>query len=172
MRRQALTPTRFREAVQLCERAYGKDRDIAKLMREFEEATHVLLIDAHDCLISHALWVERWLTHSAGRTRSAYVELVATDPDHQQQGHASTVMLALGSAIASFDIGALSPSDQAFYARFGWETWRGPLFERCPDGAIIPSPAEETVMVLQRRGEPELDLDGPLTAPWRPGEVW
>ena len=170
--RQALTPARYREVVELCERAYAEDNDIADLIREFEDATHILLVGAHDRLVSHALWIERWLIHGTGRVRSAYVELVATDPEHQRHGHASTVMRALGSAIASFDIGALSPSDPAFYARFGWELWRGPLFEQRQNGVSVPSPAEEDVMVLQQLGRPQLDLDGPLTAPWRPGEIW
>ena len=46
--RPALTPVRYREAVELCERAYDEDDDIGDLMREFEDATHVLLVDAHD----------------------------------------------------------------------------------------------------------------------------
>ena len=170
--RQALTRARFREAVELCERAYGEENDIDDLMREFEDATHVLLIDVRDRLVSHALWIERWLIHGTGRVRTAYVELVATDPGRQGHGHASTIMRALGSAIASFDIGALSPSDPAFYARFGWETWRGPLFEQRQNGKFVPSPADEAVMVLQRSGGPQLDFDGRLTAPWRPGEIW
>ena len=170
--RQSLTPARYREVVELCERAYAEDDDIADLMREFEEATHVLLIDVHDRLVSHALWIERLLIHGTACLRTAYVELVATDPDRQGRGHASTIMRAVGSAIASFDIGALSPSDPAFYARFGWELWRGPLFEQRQNGASVPSPAEEDVMVLQQAGRPQLDLDGPLTAPWRSGDIW
>ena len=170
--RQALTPARYREVVELCERAYAEDNDIADLMREFEDATHVLLIDVRDRLVSHALWIERWLIHGTRRVRSAYVELVATDPNCQGRGHASIVMRALSNAIGSFDIGALSPSDPAFYARFGWQTWRGSLFEQRQNGEIVPSPAEEAVMVLQQAGRPQLNLDGPLTAPWRPGEIW
>jgi aminoglycoside 2'-N-acetyltransferase I len=170
--RQALASARYCEIVKLCERAYGDDDDIAGLVREFGISTHVLLIDAHERLISHALWIERWLTHGGDRVRSAYVELVATDPEHQRQGHASAVMRALGNSIVSFDIGALSPSNPAFYARFGWETWRGPLMEQRPDGEILLSPAEEAVMILQRPGGPRLDLHGPLIAPWRPGDIW
>lgn len=172
VQRQALTPARYVQAVQLCERAYDDDDDVVALMGTFENATHVLLIDSRDCLISHALWIERWLIHSNQRIRSAYVELVATDPDHQRQGHASAVMRALGDAIVSFDIGALSPSDPAFYVRVGWELWRGQLLEQRQDGTIIRSPIDESMMILQRRGGPELDLAGPLTAPWRDGDIW
>ena len=169
--RQMLTPKRYLEVVQLCERAYDEDDDIADLLREFEDTTHVLLIDKSDRLVSHALWVERWLVHNTARVRSAYVELVATDPEQQGHGHASTVMRALGAAIGDFDIGALSPSDPAFYARFGWESWHGPLFEQCEGGNVIPS-VGEAVMIQQRAGGPALDLDGTLTAPWRRGDIW
>jgi aminoglycoside 2'-N-acetyltransferase I len=166
-----MTPKRYLEVLQLCERAYYEDDDVADHLREFEDSTHVLLINEDDRLVSHALWVERWLVHNTGRVRSAYVELVATDPEQQRQGHASTVMRALGTAIAEFDIGALSPSDPAFYARFGWESWRGPLFEEREDGSARPS-LDEVVMVLKQAGRPSLDIDGALTAPWRPGEIW
>ena len=169
--RAALTPARYAEAVTLCDRAYADDDDIAEVMAEFADATHVMLLDPGDRLVSHALWVERTLVNGTARLRCAYVELVATDPDHRLRGYASTVMHALGDAIAGFDMGALSPSDPAFYARFGWATWRGPLFERDRDGRTTRSPADETVMVFPRRGA-ALDLDGPLTAPWRRGEIW
>ena len=170
--RQAMTSARYLEAVRLCERAYDDDDDVAALMREFAGATHVLLLNARGILVSHAMWIERWLTHRHTRVRTAYVELVATDPDCRQRGHASKVMRALGNAITGFDVGALSPSDPAYYARFGWETWRGPLFEQRLNGELFPSSADEAVMILRRPDGPELDLDGALTAPWRPGDVW
>ena len=65
----------------------------------------------------------------------------------------------------------LSPPP-AFYTRFGWELWPGLLFEQQPGGETIPSPAKKAVIILQRRGGPQLDLDSSLTAPWRPGEIW
>lgn len=172
VRRDDLAPGRYGEVVRLCERAYGADAGIPAFMQQFNDATHVLLTDADGCLLSHALWIERWLTFAKGRVRSAYVELVATAPDCQRRGHASTVMHALAAAITGFNVGALSPSDPAFYTRFGWEQWRGPLLEELRDGTVVPSPAAERVMILRQAGTPTLDLDGPLTAPWRPGEIW
>ena len=112
--RHALASARYCEALELCVHAYDADEDIVCIMRQFDRSTHVLLIDAHERLVSHALWIERWLIHRANRIRSAYVELVATDPKHQRHGHASAVMRALGQAFVGFDIGALSPSDPAF----------------------------------------------------------
>jgi len=76
----------------------------------------------------------------------------------------------LAGAITAYDIGALSPSDPAFYARLGWELWRGPLAV-ATDAGITPTPDEE-VMILRLPKTPPLDLHGTLVAPWRPGDVW
>ena len=76
----------------------------------------------------------------------------------------------LAGAITAYDIAALSPSDPAFYARLGWELWRGPLAV-ATDAGITPTPDEE-VMILRLPKTPPLDLHGTLVAPWRPGDVW
>jgi hypothetical protein len=85
-------------------------------------------------------------------------------------------MRRLAEAIADqsircdFDLGALSPSDDGFYVRLGWETWRGPLSIRTATGSM-PTP-EDRVMILCLPGTPDLDLDAPLSAEWRDGELW
>jgi aminoglycoside 2'-N-acetyltransferase I len=56
------------------------------------------------------------------------------------------------------------------YARLGWELWRGPLFVRT-DAGLMPTPDEE-VMILRLPRTTPLDLDSPLSAEWREGELW
>lgn len=169
--RTDLPPVRHDEIVALCTRAYEEDfRDI---LAAFADATHVLASHG-GTLVSHALWVPRTLAHDGVPLRSAYVEAVATEPCHQHRGHASAVMRAVASAVrapdAPYDVGALSPFDRAFYARLGWESWRGPLAVATADG-VTPTPDQE-VMILRLPHTPSLDLDGTLVAPWRAGEVW
>ena len=92
----------------------------------------------------------------------------ATAPDRQGRGYASAIMRRLAAAIGDWSLGALSPSDASFYARLGWERWRGPLSIRTADGPLA-TPDEE-VMILRLPATPPLDLDAPLSAEWRAGE--
>lgn len=165
--RRDLDSDTFERVTALCTRAY--EEPFAGILDQFREATH-LLGWMGETLVSHALWVARPLTAGSRLLRSAYVEAVATEPAHQGRGHASALLRALGDQIASFDLGALSPSEAAFYARLGWESWRGPLAVATPYG-LQPTPEEE-VMILRLPKTPPLDLDGPLVAPWREGDVW
>jgi aminoglycoside 2'-N-acetyltransferase I len=158
------------EIFALCERAYLQD--LRTIPGSFESPQHVLGINS-GTVVSHALWITRWLV--AGRSaplRTGYVEWVATDPAYQRRGYASAVMQTLMEAISNFQLAALSTSDeaQAFYARLGWERWRGPLFIRTEAGRLA-TPGE-TVMIHRLATTPALSLDDALSAEWREGELW
>jgi len=158
-----------RQIITLCNCAYKEDSE--DLFSTFVSPTHVLgRFDGH--LVSHALWVTRYLQAGHGPLlRTAYVEAVATDPDYQRRGFATAVMQRLAAEVQDFELAALSPSDPAFYARLGWQLWRGPLFIRTEDG-LLASADEEQVMILRLPRTPLLDLDMPLSAEWRQGELW
>jgi aminoglycoside 2'-N-acetyltransferase I len=159
----------------LCSTAF--ETDYEAFYRTFEGAVHVLATIAGE-LVSHALWVTRWLEAGAserypdglGLLRTAYVEAVATHPDHRRRGYATTVMQRLASEIAGYDLGALSPGEPELYAKLGWEFWRGPRYVR-QEGELRPT-ADEEVMILRLPGTPPLDLDATLSCEWREGEVW
>jgi aminoglycoside 2'-N-acetyltransferase I len=175
------------DIVSLCNRAY--EDDLGALFDTFVDATHVLGLYAGS-LTSHAMWVTRWLQPGSGppctcrpspfgrrtkgtgqvRLRTAYVEMVATEPEHRRRGFATEVMKRLAEAIADFELGALCPAEPELYARLGWVFWRGPLFIRTP-GEPLSTP-DESVMILRLSNTPPLDLDAPLSAEWRPGELW
>jgi aminoglycoside 2'-N-acetyltransferase I len=155
------------DIIALCSRAY--EQDFSDLLDSFEGATHVLAY--HDRqLVSHALWIPRTLIYQGTPLHSAYVEAVATEPRYQGRGYASHVLRALAAAITGFDIGALSPSDPAFYTRIGWEQWRGPLAVATESG-IMPTP-DGSVMIFRLPNTPALDLHATLIAPWREGDIW
>lgn len=163
----SLSQVQYESIVALCTRAY--DEEFGEILAGFAGPTHVLGY-LGDELVSHALWIPRTLLYNGAALRSAYVEAVATEQRHQGRGYASAVLRALAGAITDYDIGALSPSDPAFYARLGWELWRGPLAVATDEG-IVPTP-DEQVMILRLPKTPPLDLHGTLVAAWRPGEVW
>jgi aminoglycoside 2'-N-acetyltransferase I len=165
--RASLTQTLHGDIIALCTRAY--EEEFGDILALFDDPTHVVAYLGGE-LVSHALWIPRTLTYNGAPLLCAYVEAVATEPRHQGRGYASAVLRALAAAITAYDIGALSPSDPAFYARLGWESWRGPL-AAATDAGITPTPGED-VMILRLPKTPPLDLKGTLVAPWRTGDIW
>jgi aminoglycoside 2'-N-acetyltransferase I len=163
-----LTPEHLAEIHALCNRAYGED--LGPLFQTFADATHVIgWWDS--AIVSHAMWVTRWLQPGDGSPlRTAYVEMVATEPQFERRGFATAVMRVLAHAIREFDLGGLCPAETTLYTNLGWVFWQGPLFIRTPDG-LLPTP-EEQVMILRLPRTPPLDLTLPLSAEWREGELW
>ncbi|KPF77775.1 hypothetical protein IP88_05525 [alpha proteobacterium AAP81b] len=162
-----LTAVERTAIVDLCSRAY--EEDFAPYFAVMPDFVHVCgHIDG--VLVAHAGWVTRWLQAGDGALlRTAYVEAVATLPEAQGRGHASAILAALPPHWVTFDIAALSPSDVGFYARFGWEAWRGPLLARRDGVAAMP---DETAMILRLPRTPDLDIAASLSIEWREGEVW
>lgn len=74
-------------------------------------------------LVSHALWVTRWLqSGNSPLWRTAFVEAVATDSSCRRRGYASAVMRRLAMAIQDYDIGGLCTGHQMhLYATVGWQ---------------------------------------------------
>jgi aminoglycoside 2'-N-acetyltransferase I len=72
----------------------------------------------------------------------------------------------------AYDVGALAATDDgaAFYARRGWQLWRGPTSALTPDGVRRTEDDDGAVFALAA-GAP-LDLDAGLTCDWRDGDVW
>jgi len=163
-----LAPGRLAAIRALCNRAYQED--LEHLFSTFTEATHVLGLLGNS-IISHAMWVTRWLQPGDGpRLHTAYVEMVATEPRFQRRGFATAVMRRLARAIIDFDLGGLCPAEPDLYIKLGWVFWRGPLFIRTSEG-LIPTP-DERVMILRLPKTPPLALDLPLSAECREGEPW
>lgn len=163
-----LTSGQLAEIHALCNRAY--QADLGPLFRTFIDTTHVLGWWG-SAVVSHAMWVTRWLQPgNQPPLRTAYVEMVATEPEFQGRGFATAVMHRLASAIHNFEIGGLSPAEPMLYTKLGWVFWQGPLFIRTQDGLI--STADCSMMILRLPKTPPLDLTLPLSAEWREGELW
>jgi aminoglycoside 2'-N-acetyltransferase I len=166
-----LTSTQKAEIIRMCTEAY--DEYFGEMFDYLPNSAHVLAYFEGE-LVGHAAWVTRWLQQDDGPLlRTAYVEAVATAPAHQRKGYASATMRQLHAHIAAqgFDLGGLSPFSVDYYARLGWERWRGPLAIRSETG-LQPSPSDECVMILRLPKTPALNLDAQLSAEWRRGELW
>ena len=163
-----LTSQQLAEIHALCNRAYTAD--LKPLFGKFADTTHVLGYWG-PVIVSHAMWVTRWLQPSNQLPlRTAYVEMVATEPEFQGRGFATAVMRRLASAIHDFEMGGLSPAEPLLYEKLGWVFWKGPHFIRTKDGLL--STPEDQIMILKLPKTPLLDLTLPLSAEWREGELW
>jgi len=165
----ALNIDQHDELVEMCSVAYGED--MVSIIRDVGAGWHVLGT-LEGLLVSHAMWVTRYLRAGSGpELNTAYVELVATSPGHQGRGFATQVMEHFRNAVQEYELAALSPADTTLYERLGWEYWRGDLHIRTAEGH--ESTPDESVMILRLPCTPaEINLCDDLSAEWRPGEVW
>lgn len=164
-----IPPETFREICDLCTAAYQED--FVEGFKVLGPGVHVIgRLDGR--IVSHAMWVDRLLQPGTSQPlRTAYVEAVATDPAFQGRGFATEVLERVAVEIRNYELGGLSPARPSLYARLGWELWRGPLYIRTPTGR--DSTPGESVMILRLERTPaDLDLDAPLSAEWRIGELW
>jgi aminoglycoside 2'-N-acetyltransferase I len=165
---EALSRLERDEIIGLCSRAY--EEDYSRYLESFTEPIHVLG-KLGGTLVSHALWITRWLQiRGFPAMKTAYVEAVATEAVHRGKGFATCVMQLLADEIQSYDIGALSPAGTTLYARLGWEYWQGFLYVRKQDEWILVP--DEAAMILRTPNTPGLDIYAPLSIEWRDGEIW
>ena len=124
-------------------------------------------------LVGHAALVPRQLSCGSRTLRTGYVEAVAVAAAHQRAGIGGKLMSVVEAEIVShFELGALSASNAgaAFYRRRGWVPWQGPLWATTPQGELRT--ADEDGGVLVFAPSPDIDLEGPLTAEFRSGDLW
>jgi aminoglycoside 2'-N-acetyltransferase I len=158
------------EVLALCSEAY--EEDFAWYLELLVGATHLLARVGGE-LVSHAAFVPRELRVGEARTplHCAYIEAVATRVRRQGLGYGTAVMRAIPPLLGAFDIAALSPSEAGFYARLGWEMWRGPRLY-LQDGVRVETPEEEVMVLRPPQSTAIVSLDQALEIDWRPGEVW
>ena len=98
---------------------------------------------------------------------------MATWPEHQRLGYATTVMHEVGTHIdRTHELGALNTGVPGFYTPLGWSVWQGPTFVRT-DAGLVRTPEEDgAVMVRRTPTSPPLDLTAPISCEWRAGDVW
>ena len=157
--------------VQLCLEAH-QEEDFRNLFSYLPpDGLHVLGYLSEE-LVGHAVVTTRWLQPlDLPLLRTAYVDAVSTSPVQQRQGVGSAVMSHLASALGDYDVACLETERVSFYARLGWEEWRGPLAGRSDEG-LIPTPDQKGVMILRLPRTPELDSETLLTIEVHPARIW
>jgi GNAT superfamily N-acetyltransferase len=164
----ALRPETRATILAVCEAAYGEP--MRSYLEDIGPGEHLLGLEA-SVPVSHLMWVTRRLEpEGMASLRTAYVELVATAPDARGRGYATRLLESVPGLVGDYDLAALSPATERLYTRLGWRYWRGPLSIRTDTG-LVPTP-DEQIMYLRLPSSPRLDDTLPLSAEWRPGEVW
>jgi aminoglycoside 2'-N-acetyltransferase I len=169
----ALSAAEWDELTALCIAAFAEPWD--GYWESIGPGRHVIAQDASGRIAAHAAIVDRVLYSGELVVPAAYVEAVAVLPDRQRSGLGSAVMRTINDLIDErYQLGALGTGSQPFYARLGWEVWRGPTWVRRRDGSRERSADEDGgIMVRRTRWTPAaVDLDAPIAVDWRPGEVW
>jgi GNAT superfamily N-acetyltransferase len=122
-------------------------------------------------VVGHAVVTTRWLQpEGQPLLKTAYVDAVAALPTYQGQGIGSAVMRHLASVIPDYEIACLATGRVSFYARLGWEEWRGPLAGK-KGTELMPTPDQTGIMILRLARTPALDLDSSLTVEYD-GRIW
>lgn len=133
---------------------------------------HALLWEGPE-LVGHAAVVQRRMLHGGRALRTGYVEGVGVRADRRGHGHGAALMAALERVVRrAYDVGALSASDVGaeFYARRGWQLWRGPSSALTPAGTVR-TPEEDGSIYVFPVAAP-LDVIGELICDWRDGDLW
>ena len=124
-RTEELNPGTRAAIIQVCRTAHQEDDFIHLFSYIPSGGIHVLAYREQE-LGSHAVVTTRWLQpEGLPLLRTAYVDAVATLPAYQGQGIGSTLMRHLATVISDFEIACLATERVSFYARLGWEVWRG-----------------------------------------------
>jgi aminoglycoside 2'-N-acetyltransferase I len=136
--------------------------------------THVVVTDTDtDVIVGHAAVVPRAIEVGGRPFAAGYVEAVATAPARQGEGLGSLAMTAVAEILrAEYELGALSTGRHRFYARLGWERWRGPTFVRRDTDTIRTDDEDEGVMVLRFGPSANLDLHAAISCAARRGDDW
>ncbi|CAN5290968.1 aminoglycoside N-acetyltransferase AAC(2')-Ic [soil metagenome] len=133
---------------------------------------HVVAVEG-GAVVSHAAVVPRVLEMAGRRLRTGYVEGVATAPARQRHGLGSLVLAEVSGVLqGGYEMGALSTGLHDFYARLGWERWRGPTFVRRGPEAVRTPEDDDGVMVLRFGPSADVDLSAPLSCESRRGDDW
>lgn len=102
-----LPPATRAAVLALCNAAYQEPME--PYLEAMVPGEHLLGLRA-DNLVSHLMWVTRWLQPAGMQPlRTAYVELVATAPEVQGHGYATQLLKAFPSLVRDHDLAALSP---------------------------------------------------------------
>jgi len=162
--------------VRACNAAFGKTEFDELFTRYIRGGGRHVVAFGGDEVVGHGVATTRWVhlgevgAPGTRRLRTAWIDAVATAPDHQHRGVGTAVMRRMADEIAGWQIGGLGTDVRGFYEPLGWENWRGPL-AGLKDGELIPTPDMRDIFVLRLDASRDIDIDGPMTVEYD-GRIW
>ena len=165
-----MPPEKRREVLDMCNAAYGQPFDGLFDMLP-PDGMHVMgRID--DKLVAHLVITDRWLKIEGGaQLKTAYIDAVATLPEHRRQGYAGELIKrAVALCAQRYDVIGLATDKPELYARYGFAKWKGRQFieKECAVGTEL-SPEQNNLMLRVSNMALISDWSKTMTANWRPG---
>jgi GNAT superfamily N-acetyltransferase len=169
---EELTAAQRTAVIEVCVAAHAKEGFRELFTRYIPSGGRHFLGFRESELVSHAVVTRRFLQPEGHPIlATAFVDAVATVPEHQRNGFGSAVMRRLVADIDDYEISCLQTDRPTFYGRLGWEVWLGELAGRGED-RLIPTPEQRGVMVHRLPRTPALDLGTLLTIERQPDRIW
>ena len=124
-------------------------------------------------IVGYAAIVPRTLEVGDKTFDTGYVEVVAVRPNRQGTGIGTRMMAAANDLIrAEYQLGALSTGAHGFYAKSGWERWRGPIYVHTQNGLTRTPEEDGGIMVLRFGPSQDLEMTISIACAERPGDDW
>ena len=157
--------------VELCTAAY--QTDFSRLFFYLPTDGLHFLTYRETQIVGHAVVTTRWVQpEHLPILRTAYVDAVAILPGYQRRGLGSALLRELAANLGEYDLACLETDHAAFFEQLGWVRWQGPRAGRAADNTLIPTPAEQNIMILRLPSTPPLDLDRLLTIEAQTARIW
>lgn len=132
----------------------------------------IVLFD-DDVPVAHGAVVPRTLRVGQREFGAGYVEGVATRSGWQRRGMGSRLMVQATDLVkGKFELGGLSTGRRDFYARFGWEAWRGPSYVLNGEDLIRTPDEDDGLMVLRFGPSAHVNLVASIACESRRGDAW
>jgi aminoglycoside 2'-N-acetyltransferase I len=132
-----------------------------------------VVVEEDGVQLAHAAVVPRTLDVGDRPIDVGYLEAVATVRTRQREGLGTLAVRAAAEVLQrEFAMGGLSTGEHDFYARLGWERWRGESFVRDGDTVTRTVEDDDSIMVLRYGPSRDVDVSASITCTARPGDAW
>ncbi len=170
-RTRQLDPVTRAAIVELCTAAH--QADFSRLFFYLPTDGLHFLTFRETQIVGHAVVTTRWVQpEHLPILRTAYVEAVAILPGYQRRGLGRALMRELAANLGEYDLACLKTKQVDFFEQLGWERWRGPRAGGAADKTLIPTPADQIIMILRLSSTPPLDLNRLLTIEAQTSRIW
>lgn len=131
-----------------------------------------IIASANTIIIGHAALIPRTIHIDGSPYQVGYIEGVAVASTYQRQGIGAQIMRQITDMAAhDFVVAMLSTGEHDFYARFGWQRFKGESY--VDNHGTIERTADEDEGLMVLTNLTHLNQPGiAWVCDWRTGDVW